>query len=333
MDINPLIAREMRARWRNPRAFGLILVYVAMLAAAMVGSYSFPAPTWVKVPTSQRLQVLGHHMFQTLTWMQTLAWLLIAPALTATSIAAERECGLLEGMTLSHLTPRHIVAGKLLAALSFMLLVLLVALPIVTTCFIMGGVAPTDLFLATLLQAVTAINCAIMGLLCSAWSRRAGEAAARRLCPGPVVGRHQRRDVSHRQHAVERHVRFHDAGHDPAATRHAVRRHQSSRRRVCHNRPYFHGPGSAGAFWAHSLPPWTVSLSFQTIGALVLLFLTTRGVSQTSDSGPAPTGKRHARTLPGAVRLTRSEGRPLSGTFCGVTTSGVAAIRQSGATP
>lgn len=114
----------------------------------------------------------GRRVFHTLSWILTLCWMLLAPMLTATSIAGERERGLLESLQLSSLSPTKVVAGKLLATLSFLSLMLLVPMPIVAICFMMGGVAPDQFLLSLLVQVVTAITSAMLGLCASAWSRR-----------------------------------------------------------------------------------------------------------------------------------------------------------------
>lgn len=171
MEWNPILTRETRSRWRGDRAFMVLLGYAGLFALALGWSYSRLARPGAVDRAA--LVGLGHQLFQALTWLQTLGWMLIAPALTATSIAGERERGLLEGLQLSRLTPWHIVWGKLVGAGSFIVLLLLATQPIVATCFLLGGVAPADCLTALGLEFVTATTCAIIGLACSAWSRRA----------------------------------------------------------------------------------------------------------------------------------------------------------------
>jgi ABC-type transport system involved in multi-copper enzyme maturation permease subunit len=104
--------------------------------------------------------------------------MVLAPALTATGLAGERERGLLEGVQLSRMSPVQILWGKMLSALSFIVLMMPVALPITATCFFLGGMAPHELIVMTLLQLLTAANGASIGLFFSARSRRAQGALA-----------------------------------------------------------------------------------------------------------------------------------------------------------
>ncbi|MBV9865585.1 MAG: ABC transporter permease subunit [Abitibacteriaceae bacterium] len=172
MEWNPVLTREMRVRWRDGRAFVLMLAYATFFALVLGWSYRGLSSSLAHNPGWGNMMALGRQLFSALTWMQTLGWMLIAPSLTATSIAGEREQGLLEGLQLSPLVPSRIVWGKLLAACSFIALMILASLPIVATCFLLGGVSPADFMLALLLHVVTATTGAIIGLTCSAWSRR-----------------------------------------------------------------------------------------------------------------------------------------------------------------
>lgn len=207
MELNPILRRDLRARWRNWRAFGLIFVYAALLAGVMgwqyatlihesqsddigvyyatassgppLGIYAFPPSRSFSqrvVPNSfkprEHLAFVSRDLFRSLNLMQVIGWMLIAPALTASAIAGERERGLLESLQLSYLSAARIVSGKLLCALAFLILMLLIPLPIMAVCFTLGGISPGDFISAAALQIATAITCALIGLAVSAWSRR-----------------------------------------------------------------------------------------------------------------------------------------------------------------
>jgi ABC-type transport system involved in multi-copper enzyme maturation permease subunit len=188
---NPILVRETRARFRHWGAFALLLGYAALLATTMGLNYADAASHALSLKNPlYRMPAVGHELFLTLTWMQALAWVLIAPAITASSIAREREDGLLESVLLSPLAPRQILMGKLLSALSFVALLILASLPVQAICFLMGGISPGDFLSALALHAVTAITGAAIGLACSAWSRRANIAlrTAYILVVGWLVG-------------------------------------------------------------------------------------------------------------------------------------------------
>jgi ABC-type transport system involved in multi-copper enzyme maturation permease subunit len=179
---NPVLKIESRTRWRGARAFLLMLAYAVILASAMIWRYGTAMPAFEYSTsisqTGARASSVGRELFLTLSTLQMIGWMILAPALTATGLAGERERGLLEGVQLSRLSPVQILWGKMLSALSFIILMMPVALPITATCFFLGGMAPQELAIMTLLQLVTAANGASIGLFFSARSRRAQGALA-----------------------------------------------------------------------------------------------------------------------------------------------------------
>ena len=178
-SLNPIVALEWRARWRGARAFRVLFLCVALLGVAAFFSYFIAAESASFSNTANDIQSAsqaGAGLFLGLSIAQLYGWLLVAPLLTATSIAAEREQGILEGVQLSRMKPLGIVLGKLASALLFALLLGAATLPILGICFLMGGVSPAEFFQAWLLQFSTALCGACAGLFFSARSRRAGTA-------------------------------------------------------------------------------------------------------------------------------------------------------------
>ncbi len=177
---NPIVVREGRARWRGSRAFWIALAYALILSSIMWYSYNdLSSSSRYGTDSLDEISVAaqrGHELFLLLSVLQTGIWLLIAPALTATSIAVERESGLLSAMLLSKLTPGQIVRGKLFSALSFVLLLIMVALPITAICFLMGGVSQGEFIGALAIQLATALCGASIGLAASAFQKRAAPA-------------------------------------------------------------------------------------------------------------------------------------------------------------
>lgn len=187
---NPVWVRESRAYWRGWRAFALLLLYSGILVGSLVWGYNDFINSnlrWNDNPTLLSAR-LGHSLFMMLTWMQVVGWMLIGPVLSASSIAGERERGLLESLYLSRLSPARIVAGKMLSSLSMVLLMIVVMLPITATCLMLGGVSPGEVFWAFVLHACTATACVSLGLACSAWFRRPGTAIAGAIAGALIWG-------------------------------------------------------------------------------------------------------------------------------------------------
>jgi ABC-type transport system involved in multi-copper enzyme maturation permease subunit len=180
IELNPILTRESRARWRH-HAFLLLFFGAAIFALIMyfcydnaIARYGLQGSQFRKI--EQQSSEVGAALFQQLTYYQVIGWMLLAPTLTATTIAFEREHGLLEGLQLSQLTPGAIVRGKLYSALTFAGLLLLCTMPIIALCFILGGVSPGEFFGATTQTFLAILLGVCMGLWVSSRSRRASHA-------------------------------------------------------------------------------------------------------------------------------------------------------------
>ena len=66
----------------------------------------------------------------------------MAPALTASSIALERERGLLESVWLSQLHPGALVWDDYGRTLAFVFILQIALVPLLSSCLLLGGVAP-----------------------------------------------------------------------------------------------------------------------------------------------------------------------------------------------
>jgi ABC-type transport system involved in multi-copper enzyme maturation permease subunit len=170
--MNPLLSREVRARWRDGRSFLLVFAFAAGLSLLFTLTYGSNAEVPGKTAAPGSWALLGQSLFSNLAWIQTLAWLLIAPSLTSSAISYERERGWFDSLILSRLLPRQIALGKWSGALLYAALLYGVSLPCVTLILLLGGVSPLQLALVLMLHALCAACGAAVGLASSAWSYR-----------------------------------------------------------------------------------------------------------------------------------------------------------------
>ena len=187
--MNPLFARELRARWRDRRAWWLLLalaIALALLANAMFGSGvsqqdpqimvrtrngSYVTRTEQITPTAKAARA-GRDLFMALALGNAVAGLLVAPILAATPIARERERGLLESLQLSHMRPLSQIAARTGAALVFLLILQLAITPVYAIILWLGGVSPGEFGLAALILVCIAIGGVAVGTFISARSHR-----------------------------------------------------------------------------------------------------------------------------------------------------------------
>jgi len=82
-------------------------------------------------------------------------------------ISSERERQTIDLLFVTKLPPFSILWGKLLASMSFVLLLLLLSVPIFSLVFLFGGIELDQLVAAFLVTAVAALTLGIIGLACS----------------------------------------------------------------------------------------------------------------------------------------------------------------------
>ncbi|WP_029215240.1 ABC transporter permease subunit [Kallotenue papyrolyticum] len=115
---------------------------------------------------------MGQGLFAALALTMTLLILFVTPALTAGAISGEHEQLTYDLLVATPLPPGRILSGKLVAALWYVLLLLFAAVPLGSVILLFGGLAPHDLLRALALLLLTALAAGMLGLLCSALSRR-----------------------------------------------------------------------------------------------------------------------------------------------------------------
>jgi ABC-type transport system involved in cytochrome c biogenesis permease component len=176
-ELNPVLLRELRARWRKWPTFAIVFGYAILLAVA-IGWMTIEATASVETARrgGERTAQMGFKLFEKMSWVQVIGWMILSPVLAAPAIAGEREQGLLDSLYLSGLTPREILRGKMQAVLWFIGLMLLVPLPVIALCFQMGGVSPQEFLLVMALSSTTALTGAAIGLHNSARAPTTGSA-------------------------------------------------------------------------------------------------------------------------------------------------------------
>ncbi|HEX8465473.1 MAG TPA: ABC transporter permease subunit [Abditibacterium sp.] len=180
--MNPILAREIRARFRERYSFLLLFALTLVLSVAAYWIYS-DAVSYNDIRASsvyssgqsvstQKASEIGRNLFSALAMVNCLAWLLVAPALTATGLARERERGLLESLWLSPFRVRSQIGGRYAASLLFLGLLQLATAPVYGLAMLLGGVSPGEVGLCGLIIAMTAVVGAAIGLWCSARAYR-----------------------------------------------------------------------------------------------------------------------------------------------------------------
>jgi len=171
--IGALVIKEFQT-WLRGRltfaAFTLLVLLVALLVFLLgmlilaPDANAAPALFSTTSTTTTNLLVANRaiFLFGAVGLCIILAAAVVAPAVSASAFASERERGTLDLLLLQGPGPARIVLGKVLAALVFSLLLLAVGIPFFAPAWSFGGVQPDQVIaLVTILCTVTLFFCAL----------------------------------------------------------------------------------------------------------------------------------------------------------------------------
>lgn len=171
VTVNPVIGRELTERLRGFKAFLAISVFVWVLALAMFLVFEGTAGTSDAFDLSSRTGV-GRVVFETVLLIMTVLVLFFVPGLTSGAIAGERERQTLATLQVTMLRTRSILFGKVVAALIFLLLMIVAALPVLAVSYLLGGIRLTDILMGVLSVFIVAVLVATMVVAVSSFAKR-----------------------------------------------------------------------------------------------------------------------------------------------------------------
>jgi len=165
----PILTKEMRSRMRGVRAVFLLFVATALAiflglliiitqCSDLGGDIGQSAVAFARVGKGLMLGLMA---------LEMLLCIFITPALTAGAFSIEQEQQTLEMLLLTPLSGRNIVLAKLYSALSFIVVILLCAIPVAAISFAFGGVNPEQLLWAVALIMAQSVCFGMIGLFCS----------------------------------------------------------------------------------------------------------------------------------------------------------------------
>ena len=172
--ISAISVKELRGRMRGRRAFIIITIHLLLVAgfAWMVETLMERTLTGGFGSTFSASAEIGRALFVAMLILLTLIVLVLAPASTAGAISLEREKQTLDLLATTPISSLSIVLGKLVSALSWILLLLLASIPVTALVFTFGGVGPDDMVKGYVVLLVTALFYGSVGLFVSALVKR-----------------------------------------------------------------------------------------------------------------------------------------------------------------
>jgi ABC-type transport system involved in multi-copper enzyme maturation permease subunit len=174
LSLNPVLVKEMRGRMRGPRAYLFLTGTLALFGVVTYGLYRLLRFVVAMQSGMSTGSVIGQSLFTGLVLLATLVICAIAPSLTAGAISGEHERKTFDLLLATPLSASSVLFGKLIAALSYVALILLAAIPVVSLAYVFGGVAVTDMLQSLVLLLGFAVTYSTIGLFFSALFRRTG---------------------------------------------------------------------------------------------------------------------------------------------------------------
>jgi ABC-2 type transport system permease protein len=169
---NPVVIKELRGRMRGPRAFIVLTVYLLLMSSFVTLLYVVYVASTNNVYSGTNAQLIGKFVFGAVVGIELLLVCFIAPAFTAGAISGERERQTYDLLRTTLLSSSALVLGKLASALSYILLLLVAAFPLQSLAFLLGGVAPEEVLIASGLLIATAFLFGTSGIFFSSLMRR-----------------------------------------------------------------------------------------------------------------------------------------------------------------
>ncbi|MEO5987155.1 MAG: ABC transporter permease subunit [Candidatus Limnocylindria bacterium] len=179
-SVATIMVKELRSRMRGRRAFIVLTVYLVILALITYGVYVVVAPNVGGIGggfggfggQANASAIIGQSIFTLLSIFQLILVSFIAPAFTAGQISMEREKQTLDLLISTPMRPAAIVIGKLAAALAFVVLMIVAAVPITAIVLMYGGASVDDIVRQQVVLLATALLLGAIGLFYSALLKR-----------------------------------------------------------------------------------------------------------------------------------------------------------------
>lgn len=168
MMINPIFESSARRRMRSVRLPLIVTVYALALLALSVCQLTVFGQGGMQV--WQMRQSTEAYIW--LTALEFFLILLVAPALSAGSIAGERERQTFDLLLVTGVGVRRIVMGKMMENFAALALVIVAGMPVMALAWVTGGMGVTALLATMLFLLVIAFAALAVGMLASVLMRR-----------------------------------------------------------------------------------------------------------------------------------------------------------------
>lgn len=168
MMMNPIFESSARRRKRTGRTPVILTVYMMVLLVFSVSALRMFFGQGTTVGQMRK----STEWYIWLTALEFLLIVLVAPALSAGSIAGERERQTFDLLMVSGVGVRRIVTGKLMENFAFLILIILCSVPVMALAGVTGGVSLGQILVTTVYLMIIALEALCIGLFASCLCKR-----------------------------------------------------------------------------------------------------------------------------------------------------------------
>lgn len=167
---NPVTVKELRSRMRGRRAFVVLTIYLTIMSGLVLLVYlAYEASAATPFGAENRLA--GKVILGSVVGVQCLLVMFMGPSFTTAAITSEKERQTYELLRTTTLSPQALVSGKLVSAMSYVLLLQVASIPLQSIAFFLGGVTPIEIIASQLVIAAAGLAFAMIGLYFSSAMR------------------------------------------------------------------------------------------------------------------------------------------------------------------
>ena len=161
---SPILNRELRVLLRSRRAFFWLGLYLLVLFVVFTIA-------WTTVSETNR-DTAARSLFFSIIITQTILFNLLAPILTAGSLAGEHERRTFDLLATTPLSGFHVVLAKCFSAVCYVILLILATIPVLAITFLLGGIGWVEAVTSSVGVLMGVLVSGMVGVTCSAWIRR-----------------------------------------------------------------------------------------------------------------------------------------------------------------
>lgn len=163
---NATVTRDFRTQLRGNRSLWLWLGYLLFLVCFGGLAYNGQVDNGYNSSVAS-LQTNLWQFYGVLIGMIAGVICLVAPGLTAAAVTTERQRRSLDLIFSAPVSPRYFLVGKMISGFRYLLMLLILALPVISVCVVMGGATWADVLGAVIIILNSGVVMMAIGLLCS----------------------------------------------------------------------------------------------------------------------------------------------------------------------